>query len=332
MTSASAGPAYLVIANQIEDRIRKGDLKPGDRAPSTRQITRDWGVAMATATKVLAELRSRGAVLTRSGAGSVVADHPSFRPAPPSPPARARSVRSGAGRANRERILESAIAIADAEGIAAVSLRRIAVNLNVSTMSLYRGIANKDDLLVGMMDTLMGAEAWPATPPRGWRAQLEYIAYRQWRGYQSHPWLAQIVSLTRPQLAPNAMRHTEWTLRAIDGYGLDATTRLYIVLTLFGHVRGAATGLESEQQAERDTGIDIDEWMRVHDTRFAPVIQSGRFPHLAKLDNNADVDFDLGTLFEFGLTRLLDGFAALIDSVVLTVPRRTRHRTSARER
>jgi DNA-binding transcriptional regulator YhcF (GntR family) len=309
MTSASAGPTYLVIANQIEDRIRKGELKPGDRAPSTRQITRDWGVAMATATKVLAELRSRGAILTRSGAGSVVAGHPSSRPASPAPPARARS---GAGAVTRERVIESAIAIADAEGVVAVSLRRIAVNLNVSTMSLYRSIANKDDLLVGMMDTLMGEEAWPATPPRGWRAQLEYLAHRQWRGYQSHPWLAQIVSLTRPQLAPNAMRHTEWALRAIDGYGLDATTRLYIVLTLFGHVRGAATGLESEQQAERDTGIDIEEWMRVHDARFAPVIQSGRFPHLAKLDNNADVDFDLETLFEFGLTRLLDGFAALI--------------------
>ena len=109
------------------------------------------------------------------------------------------------------------------------------------------------------------------------------------------------------------MRHTEWSLRAIDGCGLGDTTRLYIVLTMFGHVRGAATGLESEQQAERDTGIDIEEWMRVHDARFAPVIQSGRFPHLAKLDNNADVDFDLGALFEFGLTRLLDGFAALIE-------------------
>lgn len=313
MTSASAGPVYRVIADQIVDRIRKGELKPGDRAPSTRQITRDWGVAMATATKVLAELRSRGAVLTRTGAGSVVADHPAFRPASPSPPARARSAHSGTGTVTRERVIESAIATADSEGVAAVSLRRIAVNLNVSTMSLYRSIANKDDLLVGMMDALMGEEAWPATRPQGWRAQLEYIAHRQWRGYQSHPWLAQIVSLTRPQLAPNAMRHSEWTLRAIDCYGLDDTTRLYIVLTLFGHVRGAATGLESEQQAERDTGIDMEEWMRVHDARFAPVIQSGRFPHLAKLDNNANVDFDLDTLFEFGLARLLDGFATLIE-------------------
>jgi DNA-binding transcriptional regulator YhcF (GntR family) len=311
--SAPAQPAYLAIANQIEERIRQGLLKPGDRAPSTRQITREWSVAMATATKVLAELRSRGVVLTRTGSGSVVADHPSFRAAPPPAPARSRSVHSGAGTATRERIIQTAIGIADAEGIAAVSLRRIAVDLDVSTMSLYRSIASKDDLLVGMMDILMGEEAWPATPPRGWRAQLEYIARRQWRGYQNHPWLAQIVSLTRPQLAPHAMRHTEWVLRAIDGHGLDPTTRLYIVLTLFGHVRGVATGLESEQQAERDTGIDIEEWMRVNDARFGTVLQSGRFPHLAKLDNNADVDFDLSALFEFGLTRLLDGFAVLID-------------------
>jgi DNA-binding transcriptional regulator YhcF (GntR family) len=310
---ASAEPTYLAIANQIEERIRQGVLKPGDRAPSTRQITREWSVAMATATKVLAELRSRGAVLIRTGAGSVVADHPAFRPAPLPAPARSRSVHSGTGTATRERIIQTAIGIADAEGLAAVSLRRIAVDLDVSTMSLYRSIASKDDLLVGMMDILMGEEAWPATPPRGWRAQLEYIARRQWRGYQSHPWLAQIVSLTRPQLAPHAMRHTEWVLRAIDGHGLDPTTRLYIVLTLFGHVRGVATGLESEQQAERDTGIDIEEWMRVNDARFGTVIQSGRFPHLARLDNNGGVDFDLSALFEFGLTRLLDGFAALID-------------------
>jgi len=310
MTSASAEPIYLAIANQIQDRILRGDLKAGDRAPSTRQITRQWGVAMATGTKVLAELRSRGVILTRPGVGSVVAGFPPQPPAPSS--ARARP-RSGAGTATRERIVEAAIAIADAEGLAAVSLRRIAVELGVATMTLYRSIAGKDDLLAGMMDTLLGEEAWPATRPPGWRAQLEYLARRQWRTYQSHPWLAQVVSLTRPQLAPNAMRHTEWVLRAIDGHGLGPTTRLYVVLTLFGHVRGAATGLDSEQQAERDTGIDMEEWLRVHDARFGAVIRSGRFPHLAELDNNPGVDVDLTALFEFGLERLLDGFAVLID-------------------
>src|SRR4051812_9656189 len=132
MTSASAEPIYLAIANQIEDSIRQGDLKPGSRAPSIRQIMRDWGVAMATATKVLAELRSRGAVLTRSGAGSLVAGHPSLRPAPLSSPSRPGSVHSGTSTTTRERIIESAIAIADAEGIAAVSLRRVAVDLDVS--------------------------------------------------------------------------------------------------------------------------------------------------------------------------------------------------------
>jgi hypothetical protein len=99
-------------------------------------------------------------------------------------------------------IVEAAIAIADAEGLAAVSLRRIAVELSVATMTLYRSIAGKDDLLAGMMDTLSarrrGRPPGPLAGGRSWK----YLARRQWRTYQSHPWLAQVVSLTRPQWRP----------------------------------------------------------------------------------------------------------------------------------
>jgi AcrR family transcriptional regulator len=304
---------YRRIADDIERQIGAGELRPGDRVPSARQITRDWGVAIATATRALGELAARGAVRAVPGVGTVVVDpgagggrparagRPAARPAP---------VRTTVSHA---RIIEAAIALADAEGIGAVSMRRLAVELGVATMSLYRWIPSKEALVVGMVDTLMGDGDWPAVPPPGWRAQLEYVARRQWRGYQAHPWLAHVVSLTRPQLAPRAMMHTEWALRAVDGFGLDPTTRLYLVLTLFGHVKGAAAGLDTEREAERETGIDIEEWMREHDPRFRPVIQSGRFPHLAKLDDNADVDFDLTALFEFGLGSLLDGFAELLE-------------------
>src|ERR1700754_2239887 len=65
---------YRRIAAEIRERIARGDLMPGDRVPSTREITRDWGVAMATATKVINALRDAGLVETRSGAGSVVID------------------------------------------------------------------------------------------------------------------------------------------------------------------------------------------------------------------------------------------------------------------
>ena len=261
MTSSAGRPTYLSVADQIQDRIRQGHLKPGQPAPSTREITREWGVAMATATKVVAELRSRGVILTRPGVGSVVAGGPSLRPRP----AAARPPGRHVSAVDRDRIVAAAVAVADAEGLAAVSLRRVAVELGVATMTLYRGVSGKEDLLLAMMDAVMAEEAWPAPVPSGWRARLDYLARRQWRCYQSHPWLSGIVSLTRPQLAPNAVLHTEWALTALAGYGLDDRTRLHIVLTVFGHVRGAATGLEAEQQAHRDTGLDLEEWMRHND-------------------------------------------------------------------
>jgi AcrR family transcriptional regulator len=331
---------YLRIADDIEQRIVAGKLRPGDRVPSIRQIARDWGVAIATATRVLGELTARGAVRPVPGVGTVVVDTATRAGQPdrrersqagrPKPAGRTGAV-SMAGRpapdraVDTARIIEVAIAVADAEGIAAVSMRRVAIELGVATMSLYRWVPSKEALVEGMVDTLMGDEDLPAVPPPGWRAQLEYVARRQWRGYLAHPWLAHLVSLTRPQLAPRAMLQTEWALRAIDGFGLDPTTRLYLVLTLFGHVKAAATGLDTERQAERDTGIDIEEWMRDHDPRFKPVIHSGRFPHLAKLDGNTDIDFDLTALFEFGLKNLLDGFANLLtDSTRRTRGGRTR--------
>ncbi len=364
---ATAEAPYLRIAAEIEGRIRSGALAPGDRVPSTRQITRDYGIAIATATKVLAELADRGAVTAIPGVGTVVAAPGSAAPPTTLPSGSAlamssRSIASAAGRAsrsgtstagpapgsitsgtgpgpaktvgtpvsragggrghtkasagpavNRARIIAAAIDVADSEGIGAVTMRRLAVDLGVATMSLYHWISSKDDLVVGMIDTLMGADAWPAVPPEGWRAQLEFVARRQWRGYLAHPWLAQVVSLTRPQLAPGAMMHTEWVLRALAPHRLPPGDQIYVVLTLFGHVKSVAIGLEQEQQAERDTGLDIDEWFEVHDDEFTPHIQSGRYPSLAAIDGSGDgFEFDLATLFEFGLTIVLDGIADLL--------------------
>jgi AcrR family transcriptional regulator len=301
---------YLRIAAEIEGRIDTGVLAPGDRVPSTRAITKEFGVAIATATKALAELQARGVVTAVPGIGTVVS---AGRRASGEPGVRGAAKPPRTVGVDRNRIVEAAIAIADAEGLGAVTMRRLAVDLGVATMSLYPRVSGKDDLLVAMMDTLMGAEAWPAVPPAGWRATLELVARRQWRGYVAHPWLAHVVSLTRPQLAPQAMMHTEWVLRALAPYRLLNHDKIFVTLTLFGYVKSVAIGLEQEQQAERDTGIDIEEWFRETDADFARYIQSGPFPTLASIDDGGDVDFDLGVLFEFGLAITLDGIGALLE-------------------
>ena len=115
------------------------------------------------------------------------------------------------------------------------------------------------------------------------------------------------MSLTRPQLAPNALSHTEWVLNAFDETEVSQNERMYIHIMLFSYVRGVATAIEPEGEAERETGMTSDEWMESHEKdieSLSALGALGAFLHLARPD---DFDFDLDKLFEFGLARLLDG-------------------------
>jgi AcrR family transcriptional regulator len=297
-------PPYRRIADEIRARIADGELRPGDPVPSARGITREWGVALATATKVLATLNAEGLTRPLPGLGTVVAD-----PAVPAQPAGAvHAARRNEGDPDltRERIVAAAIRVADAEGLAQLSMRRIATELGAAPMSLYRHVNGKDELLVSMMDSVFGEDPLPARPPTGWRAQLELSSRVQWQAFRRHPWLAPALSVTRPQLIPNGMRHTEWALRALDGLGLAIQEMMHVHTTLFSHVRGLALNLEAEAQAEQDSGLTSDEWMQTQEHGFRVIAGNGDFPLLNRLVDS-DMELDLDQLFEFGMGRLLDG-------------------------
>jgi AcrR family transcriptional regulator len=298
-------PPYRRIADEIRARIADGSLRPGDQIPSARGITREWGVALATATRVLATLNAEGVTRALPGRGTVVAG--SAAGAQPAG-VRARATRRSEGDPDltRERIVAAAIRVADAEGLPQLSMRRIATELGAATMSLYRHVSGKDELLVSMMDTVLGESLLPARPPKGWRARLELSSRMQWQGFRRHPWLAPALSMTRPQLIPNGMRHTEWALRALDGLGLTIEEMMHVHMTVFGHVRGLALNLEAEAQAEQDSGLTSDEWMQTQEQGFRVIASTGDFPLLNRLVNS-EMDLDLDELFEFGLGRLLDG-------------------------
>jgi DNA-binding transcriptional regulator YhcF (GntR family) len=302
---------YAGIVEEVRRRIESGRLRPGDRVPSTRQITREWGVAMATATKVLNALRQEGLVVPRQGVGTVVADQ-AAAPAPP----RVRAARAGV-EVTRERVVRTAIAIADAEGTAALSMRRIATELGVATMSLYRHVQSKDELLVRMVDAVFGDHPFPADPPAGWRAGLEVAARRLWTTFRRHPWAVVALSLTRPRATPGTLAYGEAVLRVLAGTELDEYRMFQVYIAVFGYVRGIATGLEWDAAEEQETGVSGEEHLRAQDAMFADVTASGAYPTFVRVMRASDFDLDLDEQFEFGLRHLLDGFAASLPGLGL---------------
>ncbi|HEY0806585.1 MAG TPA: TetR/AcrR family transcriptional regulator C-terminal domain-containing protein [Pseudonocardiaceae bacterium] len=328
-------PPYARIVAALREQIEAGELAPGDRVPSTREITRRWGVAMATATKALTALRQAGLVKAVPGIGTVVehSRRPTAEPAPhrrrtpsDSTPGRdGREITPGRdgrettpGRDGREttltteRIVAAAMAVADAEGINAASMRRVAADLGVATMSLYRHVADKDDLLMHMMDAALREWRFPDQPPDGWRARLELAGRMLWRTFVAHPWLASTLSLTRPQPVAGGLAYTEWVIATLDEAGLDLSTTFTAHITLFNYVRGTAVNLELEAEAEATTGMDNEEWMDTQESALRRIIATGDFPMFERVAT-AEYDFDLDNLFEFGMQRLLDGMAVLIN-------------------
>ncbi|MFE5241215.1 MULTISPECIES: TetR/AcrR family transcriptional regulator C-terminal domain-containing protein [unclassified Streptomyces] len=314
-TDSTDKPPYLRIAAEIRRRVEQGELGPGERVPSTRHIAREWGVALATATKALTHLRLEGIVETKPRAGTVVATPTTPARGPRSATPTTPPGPSAEPDLSLERIVRTAVAIADAEGLSALSMRGIAARLGVAAMSPYRYVTGKDDLILLMADAAFGEQFYPATAPDGWRARLELGARTLWTLHRRHPWLAQLSSLTRPLLLPNLMVHGEWSLSALDGHGLDTTTLFDIHVLLYSHVQGLAVHLEREAQAAATTGQDEDQWMDSRGDALRSLVESGRFPTFAKVVSSFDDGYDLrlDTLFELGLKALLDGLAPVIE-------------------
>ncbi|MEU8993849.1 GntR family transcriptional regulator [Streptomyces caniferus] len=305
----SSPPPYRRIVDTLRRRIEAGELTPGDRVPSTRRITQEWGVAMATATKVLTTLRQEGLVRAVPGVGTVVAEpQRTTRGGPATRERRPSGTDSGL---SRDSVVRAAIRVADAEGLRALSMRRVAAEFGVSSMALYRHVTGKDELVLLMADAAFRDLELPEPAPDGWRERMEAGARLQWELYRRHPWLAQYLSITRPQPMPRAMALIEWTMARVRG--MDPVTLIHMALTLLGFVLSTAAGFEDDLEAEQETGLDQDQWMATMEPVFEGILTSGSYPMYAGVSGiDADV-VSLDSIFEFGLARLLDGMAALVD-------------------
>lgn len=211
-----------------------------------------------------------------------------------------------------ERIVGTAVAIADQEGLDAVSMNRVAKELHTGAMSLYRYVAAKEELLALMVDAAIG-EVPPTPHDGGWRIRLAAWAWASARAMRAHPW-AVAAPVAGPPLAPHAVAWFEDALAALDGTGLTPDEKPSIVLMLSGYVTNHVTVMVQVQQSFLAGSPDAA--MRRYSDTLRGLTDRDRFPALtavleAGVFDRADPPDEE---FAFGLERILDGIEALIRS------------------
>ncbi|HEY3686630.1 MAG TPA: TetR/AcrR family transcriptional regulator [Streptosporangiaceae bacterium] len=213
-----------------------------------------------------------------------------------------------------ERIVEAGVDVAVAEGLGAVSIGRVAKELGAAPMALYRYIGAKDELLALMLDAACGRPPEPAGSGDGWRAGLAAWAWALLGVWRRHPW-GLAVPLNGLPLTPNQIAWMEAGLACMRETGLDPRAKLSVMLLIMGFVRNDATMNVQLAEATKRKPAQRPETVADYGRVLALLIDDERFPELsAVLDARVmDSDAPPDDEFTFGLDRLLDGVAALID-------------------
>ncbi|RKR87933.1 TetR family transcriptional regulator [Micromonospora pisi] len=221
---------------------------------------------------------------------------------------------------NLDRIVATAIEIADTDGIGALSMARLAERLGCATMSLYRHVANKEELQVFMMDAAPGDPPDIQTAPGDWRAGLERWARELQAVYYRHPWILQITA-GHPPLEPGQLAWLDCGLRTLTGTRLDPQEKMKVILLVLNYVRGEAQIALTLHQAtgpEDHTDHDRQIW---YGRMLTKLVDAEHLPALAELSTAGT--FDPGRLeahqppFDFALARILDGLEVLLRSETL---------------
>lgn len=221
-----------------------------------------------------------------------------------------------AGRAGLtvDRIVGTAIALADGDGVASLSMRKVADRLGVGAMSLYTYVPGKAELLDLMVDGVLG-EAISTPVAGGWRERLTRVAFDNLALYRRHPWLLQVAT-ARPPLGPNVVAKYDHELGALVDTGLSDVEIDALLSAVLAYVNGAAHAAVEAASARRRSGQTDDQWWQAQAPLLARVFDADRYPLAARIGAAAGEAYgaisDPAAAFDFGLQRLLDGIEALV--------------------
>jgi AcrR family transcriptional regulator len=218
-------------------------------------------------------------------------------------------------RLTREDLAATAVRLADAEGLGALSMRRLATELDVGTMTLYHYVRTKDELLTLVTDAVMGETVVPSsmTIPDDWRAALTLLASRTRAALVDHPWMLDIND--DPPIGPNSVRHFDQSLAAVASLDVALADKLDIISAVDEYTFGYS---RIERNSRYDHALDDEDEMVEY---VSVLIETGAYPHLAALTDEMGVRPLWRTVhtalrderrFNRNLDRLLDGIAASV--------------------
>ncbi len=212
---------------------------------------------------------------------------------------------------SRAQITEAAIQIADAEGLEAATMRRIAAEIGAGAMSLYRYVPSRDDLIELMADRLMGEIDVTSLPSGDWRADLRHYADGMRGMWLRHPWIA-TVHRALPSFSPNQLLLIERVMGALDAH-VSIDENLSLMAILNGYTEAAVRDEISWAEEVRRSGLSEPEWMARNSPRIHQLVNSGKYPIFTKIVMEArQPHLSRDDQFRYGLERILDCIAAAL--------------------
>lgn len=210
-----------------------------------------------------------------------------------------------------------AIEIADADGLAAVTMRAVATRLGIATMATYTYVPGKAELLDLMLDSVYAQMPRPDLRGLAWRQRVTAVAAENRDLLERHPWVAQLAT-TRPPLGPGMIAKYEHELGAFDGLGLSDLEMDAALTYVLGFVTAVVRIAIDSKTAGLDSGVTDQAWWERAEPLLAKVFDPAKFPLAARIGAAAGQAhagaYSAEHAYEFGLARVLDGLAPVIDT------------------
>lgn len=221
------------------------------------------------------------------------------------------------GELSISQIVQTAIGIADREGLAALSMAKIAKSLGFTTMSLYRYVSSKNDLLLLMQDAACDIPVPEEKPERDWREEMREFVRACVDIFREHPWYSDITIRNVP-LTPNTLKLIDWTLRIMREFPLNDYEKMSFVLLLNSYARACGL-IERDKDVIIKEGDDSLEAFSglVYSAGLKALVKQADYPHLYPVllggAYTGEADSPISDDLAFGLERILDGIEQYIE-------------------